>query len=124
MRSLLLDATILVDVLRDVPEAVSYVRQNGDSSVVSATTRAMVLSVLKQGTAQSRARALLNELPCLPVTRAVADRAADLRRSHDWSMPVAFEAAVALENSLTLVTRNAAEFANGPPSFATIPYTG
>lgn len=121
MRSFLLDATLLVDVLRDVPEAVSFVRKNGEASVVSAHARALVLSALTDETARNRARALLDELPCLPVTRGVADRAADLRRSHGWSLPTSFEAAMALENSLTLVTRNTADFADGTPSFVAVP---
>jgi predicted nucleic acid-binding protein len=122
MRSYLLDAVILTDVLQDVPAAVSYVRTHGDEVVVSAASRASVLSGLDASTNHERARALFNAIPCLPITQAVADRAADLRRQYGFSLPAALEAAVALENSLTLVTRNTDDFDPNEHSFLTVPY--
>lgn len=124
MRSLLLDSVILVDVLSDVPEAVAYVREAREDALISATARAEVLAGLDgDDDAVERASALLDAFPCLPVTLAVADRAARLSRTHHWPLPVALQAAVALENSLTLATRNTDAFRPSTHDFVTVPYS-
>ncbi|MBW3631366.1 MAG: PIN domain nuclease, partial [Gemmatimonadetes bacterium] len=43
MSTVLLDSVVVIDVLNDVPEAVQYLREVRDVSVVSAVTRAEVL---------------------------------------------------------------------------------
>jgi len=123
MRSILFGSSILRDVLRDVPAAVSYLRANHDSGLIAATSRAEVLVGLSSDDAERRARVLLDHLPCLPITQAVADRAVRLCRTHGWSLPQALPAAVALENSLTLATRSPGDLDPSTHGFITVPYT-
>ena len=122
MRSLLLDSVILFDVLRDVPDAVAYVREAQDDALISATTRAEVLARLDED-GRSQVSAFLEAFPCLPLTRAVADRGAHLSRDRNWPLPAALQVALALENSLTLATRPTGDFDPSAYDFATVPYT-
>jgi hypothetical protein len=123
MRSLLFDSVILIDVLNDVPEAVAYVREHHGRATISALTRVEVLSGLQPKPASERETAFLDAFPCLPITQSVADQAARLCRSDGLSAPNALQAAVALENSLTLATRNTTDFDPSAHDFVTVPYT-
>lgn len=69
-----------------------------------------------------RALELLDLFPTLPLTAETADAAAALRRTRRLKLPDAFQAAVALHNDLTLVTRNSRDFQPGGKPEVLIPY--
>lgn len=82
----LLDSSILIDVLRGSPEAVSYLSSLDSVPACSEITRVEVLRGLRSPE-RRRARRLLESLEWVAVDRAVAERAGELgrrwRRSHD-----------------------------------------
>jgi predicted nucleic acid-binding protein len=58
----------------------------------------------------------------LALTKEDADRAAELRRMHRWKLPDAFQAALAIDQGLRLVTRNSRDFNETDDAFVLIPY--
>jgi hypothetical protein len=118
----LLDSVILIDHLRGVAPAVTWMDKLGEGeAVISAITRAEVLS---GGSAEEAhpARELCDKFECVPLTEDDATIAADLRRTNGWKLPDAFQAAVAKKHGLKLVTRDARGFDEKKHAFVLIPY--
>jgi|WetSurMetagenome_2_1015567.scaffolds.fasta_scaffold248186_1 predicted nucleic acid-binding protein len=65
---------------------------------------------------------LCEQFECLPVSKEIADHAADLRRAHRWKLPDALQAAIAKDQKLRLVTRNTRDFDEKAHAFVMIPY--
>lgn len=105
MARILVDSDVLVDHLRGHRRLVL----GGDSLHVSAVTRAELSS--GHAADQRRIRRLLGPMVDISVDAAIAERAGRLRRASDLRLPDALIAATALEHRLTLVTRNARDFA-------------
>jgi predicted nucleic acid-binding protein len=80
-----------------------------DTVHVSTVTRAELLA--GRGTEEAKVRRLLDPLAELPVDRAVAERAGRIRRATRIGMADVLIAATAIQHRLTLVTRNASDFA-------------
>ena len=57
-----------------------------------------------------------------PVTVEVADAAARQPRTQRWKLADAIQAAIALAEDLTLVTRNTKDFKDGAPVRVAMPY--
>jgi len=118
----LLDSAILIDHLRGVGPATKWLEtlREGEA-VISAITRAEVMT---GGSGDERAAAfdLSEQFACLALTKESADHAAELRRKHRWKLPDAFQAALAIEQGLRLVTRNSRDFDERTYSFVLIPY--
>jgi hypothetical protein len=89
--------------------------------VISVITRAEVLA---GGSSEewAAAFALCEQFQCLALTKESADRAAELRRTHGWKLPDAFQAALAIEEGLRLVTRNSRDFDDRVHRFVLVPY--
>jgi len=119
----LLDSAILIDHLRGIGPATTWLRtlREGEA-VISAITRAEVMA---GGSSDERAVAfdLCEQFACLALTKESADRAAELRRAHRWKLPDAFQAALAINQDLRLVTRNSRGFDERTHSFVLIPYS-
>ena len=116
----LLDSVIVIDHLNGIAAAERYLRSVRDGHV-SVITRAEVLA----GTSDSdllSVRQLLDRFPTLPIDRAVADLAANLRRKHRWSLPDALQAALAQIHQLQLATRNTNDFPPARHSWVHVPY--
>lgn len=124
--SVLLDSVILIDHFNAVDDATAYLRSVQTEAVVSVVTRAEVLVGFNSEAELMRGAALLDALldyfVCLPISRPVADRAADLRRENSWKLPDAFQAALAKEHDLTLSTRNTQDFDPDRDPFVSVPY--
>jgi len=123
MRALyLLDSAVLIDHLRGMAPATTWMAKLKEGeAVISVITRAEVLA----GGDPSEAAAafeLCEQFACLPLTKETADQAADLRRANGWKLPDAFQAALAIDHSLKLVTRNSKDFSEKKHAFALIPY--
>ncbi len=119
---ILLDSAILIDHLRGIPEAHDWLKAQGERDCcISVITRAEVLS---GGPAEEsdRAYTLCEAFPCMDITKSVADRAAELRRTHRWKLPDALQASLAMEHKLKLATRNTKDFSSKKHPFVMIPY--
>jgi predicted nucleic acid-binding protein len=112
-----LDSAILIDHLRGVVPATRWLtRLRPGEAVLSVVTRAEVLS---GGTPDENAAAfdLCEQFDCLPLTKNIADRAAELRRARRWMLPDAFQAALAIDHGLKLATRNVKDFSKDEDPF-------
>lgn len=118
----LIDTSILIDHLRGIDPSTKWLQNLHDGeAVISVITRAEVLS----GSASLETAAafdLCEQFACLPLAKETADHAAELRRKNKWKLPDAFQAALALDHGLRLVTRNSRDFDPQKHPFALIPY--
>ena len=121
MARYLLDSVIIIDHFNGVEAATDFLAANGGDCSISVITRAETLA---RFTSESEplARELLDSFATLPVTVEVADAAARLRRTQRWKLPDAIQAAIALQEGLTLVTRNTRDFRDNGPVSVEIPY--
>ena len=119
---LLLDSVILIDHFNGVAAATRYLSAHRPDAAVSVITRAEVLTGFARRAAK-KAALFLDCLPTLAIDQAIADRAAALRRKHGWKLPDAFQAAIARQHGLRLVTRNQRDFPPRRHRFVIIPYT-
>ena len=121
MAGYLLDSVIVIDHFNGVDAATQFLSRNRSECVISVITRAEVLAGFTDADAPL-ARELLDRFTALPVTVEAADAAAQLRRSYRWKLPDALQAALAIQEGLTLVTRNTRDFRIGGPVSVEIPY--
>ncbi|MGA2531652.1 MAG: PIN domain-containing protein [Candidatus Aminicenantales bacterium] len=118
----LLDSTVLIDHLRGIVEATKWLQKLREGeAVISVITRAEVLC---GGTEDETLAAyeLCEQFECLPLTKDVATRAAELRKRNGWRLPDALQAAMALRSGLKLVTRDSKDFDEKRHPFILIPY--
>ena len=118
---LLLDSVILIDHFNGIAAATSYLSTHHSDAAISVITRAEVLTGFEQRAARKAAR-FLDYFPTLGIDQATADLAAALRRKYGWKLPDAFQAAVAQQHGLRLVTRNRRDFPPQRHRFVVIPY--
>ncbi len=120
--SLLLDTVVLVDHLNGLAAATAWLKdRKPGEAVISLITRAEVLAGA-YGAEEEAVRRLLDGFPCLSPGPETADLAARLRRDHGWKLPDAFQAALAEEHGLKLVTRNTRDFPPARHLFVLVPY--
>jgi predicted nucleic acid-binding protein len=117
----LLDSVILIDHFNGVTPATEYLARWAPDCVISAITRAEVLTGFDEAD-WAAPMALLAHYPVLAVDAAVADEAARLRRQYRWKLPDALQAAFAVLHGLKLVTRNSRDFPPGTFGFVDTPY--
>ena len=118
---LLLDSVILIDHFNGIAVATDYLSTHHADAAVSVITRAEVLTGFEQRVAGKAAR-FLDCFPTLGIDQQTADLAAALRRGHGWKLPDAFQAAIAQQHGLKLVTRNRRDFPPQRHRFVVIPY--
>ena len=117
----LLDSTILIDHLNGISQATEWLSKlENDEGVISVITRAEVL--VKASDKWEEVSAFLEEYVCLPIGPEEADIAAGLRNRYRIKLPDAFQAAVAQNEELALVTRDTADFKKIPDLEVKIPY--
>ena len=119
---LLLDSLILIDHFNGVAAATRYLSEHHTDAAISVITRAEVLTGFEQR-AVGKAQQFLDCFPTLAIDQAAADLAAALRREHGWKLPDAFQAAIAQQHGLKLVTRNQKDFPPRRHRFVEIPYS-
>jgi len=120
--TLLVDSVIFIDHLAGLPQATEFLQRNRHKVSVSAITRAEVLAGFDP-TDSELPRRLLDFFPTLSIDRDTADAAAALRRSHGLKLPDAFQAALALQHHLKLVTRDTRHFRPERLPFVFVPYS-
>ena len=119
---LLLDSVILIDHFNGVPAATQYLSDHHADAAISVITRAEVLTGFERR-AVVTAQRFLDCFPTLSIDQATADLAATLRRDHGWKLPDAFQAALAQQHGMRLVTRNRRDFPPQRYRFVDIPYS-
>lgn len=117
----LFDSVILIDHFNGLERASKYLAESHADAAISVITRAEVLAGFAAGPARSAAR-LLDGFPNLPIDATTADLAAELRRTHGWKLPDAFQAAIARQHGLKLATRNFRDFPPERHAFVLVPY--
>jgi hypothetical protein len=118
---LLLDSVILIDHFNGIEAATAYLSTHHADAAVSVITRAEVLTGFEPRTAR-KAIQFLDCFPTLVIDQTIADAAVALRRTHGWKLPDAFQAAIARQHGLKLVTRNQRDFPPARHRFVLIPY--
>jgi predicted nucleic acid-binding protein len=78
---------------------------NPDSTALSVITLAEILVGLEEE-ATGLVRPFLKQFRILSIDPPVAEKAANLRKGFGWKLPDAFQAALARQHHLCLVTRN------------------
>lgn len=121
MAGYLLDSVIVIDHFNGVDPATQFLSRHRSECVISVITRAEVLAGFADADAPL-ARELLDRFTALPVTVEAADAAAQLRRTYRWKLPDALQAALAIQEGVTLVTRDTRDFKTGGPVAVEIPY--
>ncbi len=119
---MLLDSVILIDHLNNKSKASEFIlKQQSKQLYISVITRAEVLVGVDSAQAEI-VKKLLDCFSLLPITKADADCAAQLRRQYKWKLPDALQAALAINHKLRLVTRNTKDFDATKHKFVKIPY--
>jgi predicted nucleic acid-binding protein len=118
----LLDSVILIDHFNGLTPATRFLTNlNPDATAISEITLAEILVGLDEE-AIHKARLFLDQFRILSIDPPVAEKAADLRRRFGWKLPDAFQAALALQHHICLVTRNTKDFDPRKHSFVEVPY--
>ena len=102
----LFDTNILIDHLNGIPEATRELKRSGDSAI-SMITWIEVMTGAQTPEEEKILRAFLLNFESLPVSSAVAERAAVIRRDKKIKMPDAIVLATAEVAGRVLVTRDA-----------------
>jgi predicted nucleic acid-binding protein len=119
----LLDSVILIDHFNGIVQATAYLRKLApERTAVSVITWAEIL-VGFEGHPAEGAKQLLEHFHLFSIDRFAAEKAAELRRIHGWKLPDAFQAALAFQHGVRLVTRNTKDFDPKRHPFVEIPYT-
>lgn len=118
----LLDSVILIDHLNNISKATDWLKSNIKNSHISVITRAEILVGINSEESML-AKAFLDSFKVLSITQEEADIAALLRKKHKWKLPDAFQAAIAINHKLILVTRNTKDFSPKAHRFVSIPYS-
>lgn len=118
----LLDTVVLIDHLNGIGAATAWLSAlDAREAAISVVTRAEVLTGATPAEAEA-VRRLLGRYRCLSLGAVEADAAAELRRAHRWKLPDAFQAALAKQHRLKLVTRNTRDFPPERFDFVLVPY--
>ena len=118
----LLDSVILIDHFNGIAPATRFlITLNPNATAISVITLAEILVGLDEG-ATNKARLFLDQFRILSIDPPVAEKAADLKRRYGWKLPDAFQAALALQHHIRLVTRNTKDFDPRKHSFVEVPY--
>ena len=116
----LIDTVIIIDHLNGVKKASNWLKKYGSDANISVITRAEVLTGASDREKFS-IQLLLDNFHCLSITKEISDIAASLRQQYKWKLPDAFQAALAKQNGLKLITRNMKDFPK-EFEFVKIPY--
>jgi predicted nucleic acid-binding protein len=108
----LFDTNILIDHLNGVAKATRELKRSTNPAI-SMITRIEVMTGAATPDEEAILRAFLLNFQCLPVSSAVAERAAVVRRQMRVKMPDAIILATAEVAGRVLVTRNVKDFPSG-----------
>jgi predicted nucleic acid-binding protein len=111
----LLDSDVLIDISRNRPEAIDYVDTLPDPWMISQVTAMELLVGARDKREVAHLDAFLSSYPVVPLSASIGQRAYGLlmryAKSHGLHVFDSLVAATALEQDLTLVTKNRRHFA-------------
>lgn len=108
----LLDSVILIDHFNGIESATQFLKQNANQCVISAITRAEVLTEFDEQAKDSIIK-FLDNFDVLPIDKPVADLTATFRRTYRIKLPDSLQATLAIYHNLILVSRNTKDFKEG-----------
>jgi predicted nucleic acid-binding protein len=108
----LFDTNILIDHLNGIAKATRELKRSSDPAI-SMITWIEVMTGASSRAEEMVLRSFLLNFECLPVSSAVAERAAQVRRQMKIKMPDAIILATAEVGGRELVTRNVKDFPSG-----------
>ena len=119
----LLDSVIIIDHLNGIEAATHFVLGlDPEKTAVSVITRAEILVGIEESD-EKLVKAFLDQYRLLVIDKTVADLAATLRKTYHWKLPDAFQAAISVNNNISLTTRNTKDFDPTKHDFIEIPYS-
>jgi hypothetical protein len=111
----LLDSDVLIDISRNRPEAIDYVDTLPDPWMISQVTAMELLVGARDKREVGYLDAFLSSYPIVPLSASIGERAYQLLKGYAKSNGLhvfdSLVAATALEQGLTLVTKNQRHFA-------------
>jgi predicted nucleic acid-binding protein len=111
---LLIDTDVLIDYLRDYPDAVSYVEAQQERLLISVVTVAELYAGVREGEERSRLERFLRAFEIIPLDQRVAIQGGlyrrDYSKSHNVGLADALIAATATQRQVPLVTLNRKHF--------------
>lgn len=111
---LLLDTDVVIDYLRELPQAVAYLESRSEPLLLSSITVAELFAGVREGEEISALEAVLMAFEIVPVSEEIARRGGLLRRdfgkSHNTGLADALIAATAEQRQARLVTGNRKHF--------------
>jgi len=111
---LLIDTDVLIDYLRDYPEAVRYVEACQERLLVSVVTVAELYAGVREGEERARLERFLQAFEIIPLDRRLAVQGGlyrrDYSKSHNVGLADAFIAATAAQRQVPLVTLTGKHF--------------
>lgn len=118
----LIDTMVFIDHFRAVSQASHWLSSlKAQEAVISVITLAELLTGISRDE-EEPVNSLLADFECLSIDPSTAKLAAQLRQKWHWKLPDAFQAALAIKNHLSLVTRNTKDFSPQKHPFVHIPY--
>jgi predicted nucleic acid-binding protein len=108
----LFDTNILIDHLNGIKKAATEIQRSADPAI-SVISWIEVMTGASDASEEAVLRTFLMSFECLPVTNAVAERAAENRRVKRIKLPDAMILATAEVAGRVLVTRNVRDFPAG-----------
>lgn len=121
IRMYLLDSVILIDHFNGIDKATKFIKKHHENIKVSVITRAETLVGISEEKME-KVNLFLEMFETLNITRETADLAAKMRKEFKWKLPDAFQAAIAQQHRLKLVTRNTKDFSEKNHFFVHVPY--
>ena len=111
---LLIDTDVLIDYLRDYPDAVIYVEAQHEQLLISVVTVAELYAGVREGEERSRLERFLRAFEIIPLDLSLAVQGGlyrrDYRQSHNVGLADALIAATATQRQVALVTLNRRHF--------------
>jgi predicted nucleic acid-binding protein len=111
---LLIDTDVLIDYLRDYPDAVSYVEAQQDRLLISVVTVAELYAGVREGEERSCLERFLRAFEIIPLDPRLAVQGGlyrrDYSKSHNVGLADALIAATATQRQVSLVTLNRKHF--------------
>lgn len=108
----LLDSVILIDHFNGNPKATQFIQNHAKDCVISAITRAEVLTGFDEQQKPAVIK-FLDKFDSLIIDKAVADLTAVFRRTYRIKLPDSLQATLAIYHNLVLVSRNTKDFKEG-----------
>ena len=119
----LLDTPILIDFFNDILEAKLFITHlNPKKTAISVITYTEVLVGLDGLLQKQNFDSIMDKCLYFSIEKSTAKIAADLKNKYRWKLSDAYQAAIAVEHKMTLLTHNSKDFNPAIHKFVKIPY--